>query len=233
MIVELAHNGADAESRHRVPLIDVPHHTRFRLNHRVRGRSLITLAEVAIAIRGAAQHADLTRSGAVPLPAARALEDLGPLVLGDHALKLHEELIFGGGALWRIEKARFDTLSRELFHQQDLVGILAAQAIGRVDEHGLNLPFGRQVAHALKPRPLKRRPTIAVVFENPGRRHFEIERLRQLDQCGRLAPDRMRLALLLRGHPSVNRGHPHAHPPLRVPRASERASLLARSRSNA
>jgi hypothetical protein len=61
----------------------------------------------------------------VPFPAPRALEDLGPFVLGDHALKLHEELIFGGGGLWRLEKPRFDTLPGELFDEQDLVSILA------------------------------------------------------------------------------------------------------------
>src|SRR6202158_6346687 len=189
-------------------------------HHGVRGRGLITLANVAIAIRGAAQHADLTGSGAVPPPAPRALENLGPLVLGDHALKLHEKLIFGGGTLWRLEKPCFDTLTSEFFDQQDLVSILAAQTIGCVDEHGLDLPFGGEVAHALKTRPLQRRSTIAVVFENPRRRHFQIERLRQLDQRRRLAADRVCLALLLRGAPSVNRGHPHVPVPLPVPRTS-------------
>jgi hypothetical protein len=83
LIIELAGQGSDAQARHRVALIDVPYHTRFSLNHRVRGGSLISLADVAIAIRGAAQHADLPRAGAVPLPTPRALEDLCPFVLGD------------------------------------------------------------------------------------------------------------------------------------------------------
>jgi hypothetical protein len=44
--------------------------------------------DVAIAERGAREDADSTRLGPVALPAPAALEHLGPLVLGEHALKL-------------------------------------------------------------------------------------------------------------------------------------------------
>jgi len=113
-----------------------------------------------------------------------------------------------------------DAVPRELFDQQDLVGILATQAIGTVDEDGLDLPFGRQIAHPLQTWPFERGAAIALVFDDPGLRYLEFDRPRPLDQRRRLTRNRVRLALLLRGDPRVDRRHLHAHAPLQRPRAA-------------
>jgi hypothetical protein len=60
----------------------------------------------------------------VPFPAPRALKNLRAFVLGDHPLKLHEELIRGRGALRCVQKAGLDAVPGELFDQQNLVGYL-------------------------------------------------------------------------------------------------------------
>jgi len=69
--------------------------------------------------------------GAVSLTATRSLQDLRPLIFSDHALELHKQLIFRAGTLWRFNKQRLDSLAGELLDQQDLVRVLAAQAIRR------------------------------------------------------------------------------------------------------
>ncbi len=86
----------------------------------------------------------------MPFTTPRALQDLRSFVLGDHALELHQQLIFRSGALRCIHKARLDSLSGELLDQQNLVGIFATQSIRRVDEYDLDLPFGSEVSYVFK-----------------------------------------------------------------------------------
>src|SRR4051794_6882546 len=51
----------------------------------------LSLADVAISIWGLAEDADRAIAGRVQLPAAAPLQDLGPLVLGDHPLHLEQQ----------------------------------------------------------------------------------------------------------------------------------------------
>src|SRR5438309_4227817 len=209
----------DAPAGHGVMVIHLSHHVGFTLDDGIRRGRVLTLANVAVAVRCAAQHADFARAGAVTLATPRALQDLRSLVLGDHALELHEQLIFGRCTLRRIQKACLDAVTSELLDQQDLIRIFATQAIRTVDENGLNLSFRRQIAHALQTWSFERGPAIALVFEDPRLRHLEIERPRQLGQRRSLTRNRVRLALLLRGDPRVNCCHLHADAPSAWPQA--------------
>jgi hypothetical protein len=85
----------------------------------------------------------------VALATARALKDLRPLVLGDHALKLQQQLVFRRIALRRLDEYRLNATAGELFREQDLVGVFAAEPVGRVDEDGLKLALGSEIAQAL------------------------------------------------------------------------------------
>ncbi len=80
------------------------------------------------------------------LSAAGSLKDLCPLVFGDHALELHQQLVLRSRCLWRFDENGLDTLAREFFDQQDLIGIFAAQPIRRVHQHGFDLTFRRKIA---------------------------------------------------------------------------------------
>ena len=53
------------------------------------------LADVPVAERGAAEHVDRPGSGPVGLAAPVALHQLGFLVLGEYALELDQQLVFG------------------------------------------------------------------------------------------------------------------------------------------
>ena len=160
--------------------------------------------------------------GTVSLAAARSLQDLRSLIFRNHALELHQELIFRAVALRRLHKQRLDSVAGELFDQQNLVRVLPAQAVWRVGEHNLDLSFGGEIAHALQARPLQRRSTIAFIFEDPLFGYFQIVALGELDQRRRLACNRILLALLLGRDPCVDRRHPHHRTPLRARRRGAR-----------
>ena len=96
----------------------------------------------------------------MPLPPTRPFEDLSAFVLGDHALKLHQQLILGGGARRGVEEASLDSVTSEFLDQQHLVGVLPAQPIRTVNEHDLDVARGRQVAYPFQSRPFERRPAI-------------------------------------------------------------------------
>src|ERR1035438_5633024 len=125
--VEPSGNLADAETFHRVHLINAHDHTGLGFKHNVCSRRLVSLANIAVAIRCAAHHANLTGLGAVSLAAARPLQYLCSFILRYHPLELHQKLIFRAASLRRLDKHRLDSVASQFLDQQNLVGILAAQ----------------------------------------------------------------------------------------------------------
>jgi hypothetical protein len=85
------------------------------------------------------------------LAAAGPFENLRPLVFGDHALELQHQLIFRGAGMRRLQENRLDALPGKLLGQQDLIGILPAQPVRRMDEDSLNVALGGEIAQSLKP----------------------------------------------------------------------------------
>jgi hypothetical protein len=79
-------------------------------------------------------------------------------------------------------KNRLNTITSQFLDQQNLVGILTAQAVRRVRQHNLDLPFSSEIPHTFKPRPLQRRSSVAVIFEDPLPGHLQIVPLSKLDQ---------------------------------------------------
>ena len=66
-----------------------------------------------------------------------------PLVLGHHALKLHQQALFGAVAARRFEEKGLGPAPAEFFDQQHLISIITAQPIGRIHQDGFNEAFGR------------------------------------------------------------------------------------------
>src|ERR1035438_2490644 len=127
--VEPSGHLAAAEALHGVHLISAPDHGSLSFKYGVGSRRLVGLANIAVAIRSAAHHADLTGLSAVSLAAARPLQYLCPFILRYHPLELHQQLIFRAGSLRRLDKHRLDSVASQFLDQQNLVGILAAQAV--------------------------------------------------------------------------------------------------------
>ena len=154
------------------------------------------------------------------LAAARSFEDLRSLVLRDHALELQQQLILCCRRLRRLDEDGFDPVASKFLDQQDLVGVLPAQAIGCIDQHGVELPFRCQIADALKPWAHQAGAAIALVFEDPILRHAVAAVPCEVDHRRRLAGNRVLFPLLVRGHARVDRRDRHRFPPL--PRISRR-----------
>src|SRR3954465_6214085 len=76
------------------PRKDPSHDPSLVLQDLVAGHTAsVSLADIAVAIGRARQHADRALSCGVALAAPAALQDLGPLVLGHHALDLQQQIV--------------------------------------------------------------------------------------------------------------------------------------------
>jgi len=147
------------------------------------------------------------------LAAAGPLDDLGLLVLGDHALELHQQLILGAVAGRPVEEADLGARPGGLLDQRRLVGVAAGQPIGRVAQHDLDGHLGDQVAQALQRRADQGRARVALVLEHPLGRNIKSLLLGVGQQRRGLASDRLLLGLAGGGHPGVDgRGRHRCRP---------------------
>src|SRR5260370_33184919 len=143
------------------------------------------------------------------LAATRTLEDLRPLVFRDHALELEQQLIFSCCRPWRADKQGLDTGTSQLLDQQDLIGISSTEPIGCIDQHGVELAFGRQVANPLEARTDQTPATITFIFTYPFTVNSVALPAGHRGQRRRLAGDGVLLLLLVRGYPGVDRRRLH------------------------
>ena len=134
-----------------------------------------------------------------------AFDDLGALILGDHALHLQEQVVFRALAQGTVQEHDLHPGTSELIDQQHLVGVFAGQAIRRVDIEPVHTARGDHIAQALQRRADQRRPAIAFVKKLHGLGHGQAIGGDALAQGGHLARDGLRLGLLLRRHAGVDR----------------------------
>ena len=88
--------------------------------------------------------------GGVPLTASAALQDLGTLVFGDHALHLQQKVVLRREADRAVEEHDLDPGAAKLVDQQHLIGIAAGEAVGRIDVNTIVMTSGDSVAQALE-----------------------------------------------------------------------------------
>jgi hypothetical protein len=85
----------------------------------------------------------------MPPSAPAALQDLGALVLGDHALDLEQEVVLGAGADGAVREDDLGAGLAELLDEENLIGVPPGQTIRRKDvdliehagRHGIAQPF--------------------------------------------------------------------------------------------
>jgi hypothetical protein len=107
------------------------------------------LADIRIALRRPTQYTEHPGVRGVKLSSPTAFSNLGPLVLGHQALPLPEQLILGPTPELPIEADDLDPSPLELSPQQNLVGVLASQAIGGLDIEALHSPSRPQIPQPL------------------------------------------------------------------------------------
>src|SRR3954465_731636 len=93
----------------------------------------LSLTDITISVGSLAEDTDRATAGRVHLAAPAPLEDLGPFIFGDHPLHLEQQLLLRLVADLVVEEHDLDAAAPELLDEEDLIGILASQAIGRVD----------------------------------------------------------------------------------------------------
>ena len=64
------------------------------------------------------------------LASPRSFRDLGSFVLGDHALELDQQLVFGCLGPRALDEADLGAGPGELVDEQRLVGVLSGEAVG-------------------------------------------------------------------------------------------------------
>ena len=120
---------ADALRAH--PGEDLPHDPGLAFDHLEAGHPAADRpGDIAVAERCRAERAHQARARGVAAPASAALEELGTLVLGDHALDLQEQVVLGAAADGAVEEHHLHAGTAELLDQEHLVGIAPGQAVG-------------------------------------------------------------------------------------------------------
>src|SRR3990170_8191403 len=208
--IEPADNRSDAPSLFSIQTVDLANHGGLFLNDFIERCGGFRFLDVAVTIRRPTKHIDQAALGTVSLSSAGALGDLRSLVLCDHPLELHQKLFFRGGDLRRLDKANLDSMSGEFLHQQNLIGILAAEPVGGVNQNRFNRSFGSQIPQPLQRRPHENRSAVTFVLKDPLRRDRVPMGLSVFQQRGPLASDGLLFFLPIRGNPRVNRRCFHA-----------------------
>src|ERR1700686_1214175 len=131
-LTQQAGDGIDAQALLGVGIEYQPHHICFRFDHLIISCRTVGLFHITIAVRGAREHVDDPLLRPMPFAPAATLDDLRPLVLRDHALKLHHQLILWRGPGRSLEKNQFHSSTVELLSQQNLIRLLRAETIRRV-----------------------------------------------------------------------------------------------------
>ena len=175
----------------------------------VGGPGMIGFAEVPVPEWGTGQDVHRTGAGAVCLAAPVALHQLGFLVLGEHALELHHQLILRAVPARALEELHPHPGAGEFLDQQRLVGELAGQPVRGVDEHHIDAALGGQVTQRLQGRADQGRPGMTLVLEHPFFGQVSPELPGVLAQRRGLRPDRLVLLLPGAGDPGVDRRARH------------------------
>jgi hypothetical protein len=123
---------------------------------------------------------------------------LSAFVFCNHPLELQKQFILGRRTAWRAHKHRLGAGAGKLLDQQYLMRISPAQAVGCVNQEGLDQSLGSKITHTFKSGTDKARPAITVVLEDPLSRHLELLLAGERDQSRRLAGDRVLFPLFVR-----------------------------------
>jgi hypothetical protein len=153
---------------------------------------------------GPAAHIARPTPGGMALATPRTLDALGALLLRNHPLHLQQQVVFGALPQGPLEEDHLDASTSALIDQQDLIRILAGQALGRVPREPVHTARRDDIPQALQRWADQRGPTLAFVKKLHRRGHTQPIDGPALPQGCDLARHGVRRRWLLRRHPRVH-----------------------------
>jgi hypothetical protein len=148
------------------PVEDLAHQARLFEHDVEAGHATAgSFADVTVPERCRRQGVDAPLACRVELATAVALQELGSLVLGNHALNLEEQPVLRVAAEWAVEKNDFQTAPLKFINKQSLICISSLQSIRRVDVETVHTTGRRLIAQFLHRGSDQRRAGVTVIDE--------------------------------------------------------------------
>jgi len=216
----------------RQPLVDEPavEHARDRrlgvVDDQVAGRP-VALGHVAVAVGRPAAEV-LAGAGLLQLAPSEPLPEQRPLVFGDRALDLQQQLLVGVVADGALQEGDLAAGAAQLLQQQHLVGVLAGQAVGAEDGHRPELPGLGVVPQPVQARPVQARAAVALVRVDVRRVERVAVPIHPGAQRGQLALNGLLASLPLGRDAGVDRDLHHGPPAARAAPACRRPTPAGR-----
>jgi len=138
------------------------------------------------------------------LAAAVAFDNLGPLVLGHHALDLEQQIVFGTAPEFPIQEDHLHTEAGQFIDEQHLIGVFARQAVRGMHIEPVHRTGGRQITEALQGRPHQGRATVPIVQKRHRLGEREPVGRDALAQRSDLTGNGVGFGLTIRRHPGID-----------------------------
>jgi len=189
------------------PREDLSNDPRLFQNDLVSRRPAALLSrDVLVPVGRLAQDAHRALTRRMQAASTTPLEDLRPLVLGDHALNLQQHVVLGTVVQGVVQEDHLNAGLLELLHQEELIRVVTGQPIGTMHIDPIDPPGGRHVPQAFQGRTDQRRPGVSVVQEVELRVQMEAVGSQTLLQGLYLAGDGAGFGLVVRRDASIQGG---------------------------
>jgi hypothetical protein len=179
----------------------------------LKSRLTSTLADRDIAVpeRSARHYVERTALGCMFLASATPLHDFGPLVFGDDALYLQQQVIFRALAEWPVQEHQLDAATTPLVEKKNLIRVVTGQPVRRMDVDPINGADGGQIAQPIQSWADQRRSAISIIDKLSLARHRCAVAFGALAERCCLTFNRVRGRLLFAGDTRVERGSKCCH----------------------
>src|SRR5262249_51734368 len=121
------------------------------------------LGQIPIAVAPVSPGDEFAAPGFLKAPTARAFDNLGTFVFGDHPLHLCQEFALRSVAEGILEEDHWRVELLELLHQQPLIGVFAREPIRIENDDGIEFATPGAVAQSIERRAVDPRATKTIV----------------------------------------------------------------------
>ncbi|WPB72631.1 hypothetical protein KYC5002_26620 [Archangium violaceum] len=108
-----------------------------------------------VTVRGIVEGQHLPAFHLVQASAARALQNLGPLVFGDDALHLHQQQVLGFLTDGPLHEVHLDTSLAQFLQDNLLVDVVASQSVGGVHQYQVEQAVRGRVPQRIQAGPVQ------------------------------------------------------------------------------